>query len=551
MKEEIYKYSLSNFECSIAEESSPIDLKFSDNPVINKYGYFSISKTSTTEKDYIENYSNLLASVQRSNEMVVLEKNENKVSLKIYESGRFRRFGVCWFRVHTKCTFYTFDMTKGDFYHGFIENYHKKRKVKKYLRKNYFASSPYNMMCASLNNVYSENKEQSKDQFREMILSKLFTVLGGNETNTRFCDSWILENYLQKKNVKYPNNFRAFIFSHYGTAPNLKEIKKSNMKLVDAFMKKNGLFGETIKKILHTQKVIGDTKFLSDFLKVFPHSWIFQDQNFVEKALSLQNYYFIGFSERLENLDKIMSKIEFKNVFLCFKDSILNHMIDLSSVTDHIEFYRYLNSVGEKVKWKSKNFIHFKDEHLDWADKYEHYKRGNYTRIYPNSLDESLKIPIIDGDDVYYPILLKNSTEYNSESQIQNNCVKGYIGRPSSLIISLRKNSTISEDRATVEFQIFKEKEKVKFNRPQSLGKYNNRLDGTWNVPLKKLDERIDSWVKSQKEFVTVKLEKEIIHNGMKLYSDSDWMENGFLFWTYNVINKDIYSNYHLNGLQL
>lgn len=127
MKEVLYKYSLSNFECAIAEDSTPIEKKLPDNPIMAKYGYFSTSKVSKEEKDYIENYSQLLASVRRDNRMIVIEKDENKVSLKIYESGRYRRFGVCWFKVFTKCSFFTFNVVTGDLYHGFLENYHKKK----------------------------------------------------------------------------------------------------------------------------------------------------------------------------------------------------------------------------------------------------------------------------------------------------------------------------------------------------------------------------------------------------------------------------------------
>jgi hypothetical protein len=211
--------------------------------------------------------------------------------------------------------------------------------------------------------------------------------------------------------------------------------------------------------------------------------------------------------------------------------------IDFWTLRDHTEMYTYLKNVGENIKWTSFDTPTFREEHLDWTDKCDFYKRGYYTRIYPSSLDSAFKIPIIDGDDVYYPIILKESDEYNDESKLQQNCVKTYIGRPSSLIISLRKNSTISTDRATVEYQIFKKDEIVTFNRPQSLGKYNSRLDESWNEALKSLDQMMESWIGNGENFETVRLEK-VLENNQKLYSGSEWSENGFLFWTYNVINK-------------
>lgn len=539
MKVELFKKSFSKFSTLFAKEYSDLpDLEDNDR-FKPKYGLFSQKSHSSEEKDYIENYGNPMCCVYRENFMIVLEKNGEKISLKFFESDRHRKFGVTWFKVSTQCTFFTFDLSKGDLYTGYIIDYHKKRKCKKVLRKNYFSSRPLQSIKHNISAGKSFYPKEVVSEFTKIILEKLFFELDGNE-NSHFNDSRLLEFYLKKKQIKYPNNFHIF-FSNIDEQVKLKELRKSSMKLVDAYMKKNGLFGETIKKVLHNQNYKVYPKFLSQILVIFPTSWVLQDKLLVEKTLTY-NIDYIGLVQYKDSLKKYMSIKELKNLFFVIRDIMMNRMISLHSVLDHIQFYLYLREVGENVKWKSYSYSNFKDEHLDFADLYEHYKRGYYKRIYPDSLEQALKIPITDGDDVYYPVLLKNSDEYNSESQVQSNCVKGYIGRPSSLIVSLRKNSTISDERATIEYQIFKEKDKIKFNRPQSLGKFNSRLDDCWNSSLKKLDEKITNWLESEKKFVTVKLEKEIVHNGTKLYSDSDWSENGFLFWTYNVINKENYS---------
>jgi hypothetical protein len=110
----------------------------------------------------------------------------------------------------------------------------------------------------------------------------------------------------------------------------------------------------------------------------------------------------------------------------------------------------------------------------------------------------------------------------------------------------LRKGSIDSEERATVEYQIFKKNEKIDFNRPQSLGRFNTRLDETWTPVLHLLDQRFTQWINND-DTKTVKIEKELA-NGQKLYSDSEWSENGFLNWTYSVINNMGSSNtYHFN----
>jgi hypothetical protein len=112
--------------------------------------------------------------------------------------------------------------------------------------------------------------------------------------------------------------------------------------------------------------------------------------------------------------------------------------------------------------------------------------------------------------------------------------VKTYIGRPSSLIISLRKGSPNADDRATIEYKLSNNGNYVVSNRVQSLGRFNSKLDEHWITPLFKLDEHVLSYVKDKK-FETVKLTKKCA-NGTLLESDSEWDEFGTLRWTYKGI---------------
>jgi hypothetical protein len=69
--------------------------------------------------------------------------------------------------------------------------------------------------------------------------------------------------------------------------------------------------------------------------------------------------------------------------------------------------------------------------------------------------------PMTVGMDTYYPVLLTNSSVYNQESQLQSNCVKGYIGKTGSIIVSLRKGSIDSDIRGTIEYSLFKDSEGI------------------------------------------------------------------------------------------
>jgi hypothetical protein len=128
--------------------------------------------------------------------------------------------------------------------------------------------------------------------------------------------------------------------------------------------------------------------------------------------------------------------------------------------------------------------------------------------------------------------LLDSSKNYNDESNFQSNCVKGYIGKPGSLIISVQKG----DERATVEYRMTINGRLISTDRIQSLGKFNQKLDNEWAPVLLKLDQQVLSCVRDER-FNTVKLTKEC-NNGTTLKSDSYWDEQGNLRWTHKAIDS-------------
>ena len=95
---------------------------------------------------------------------------------------------------------------------------------------------------------------------------------------------------------------------------------------------------------------------------------------------------------------------------------------------------------------------------------------------------------------MFTPVVLQSSEEYVNESVHQSNCVRTYQNRPSSLIISLRKENG---DRASIEFKPtlgkfgINENQPVHFKRVQTLGRFNNILDETWDDAIFDLDVRL------------------------------------------------------------
>lgn len=543
MSQEIFKINYNRYQTIFYKNSSPIDLKSrEDINYVEEYypsGLFVQSHSDEQELTFSDNFANIMASVGKSYVMIVIEKTDKKLSLKIFHGGKYRKRGNKWFKVSKNVEYLTLSLDKGDVYSGHLHDFQKKKKFKSRVRRNCFITDPINEIKNKIRNLIPLDKEQ-KVSISENIIKIFLKEADGQESSRIDNTKRLCDFYLKGKGIKYPDNYMSY-FGHgaytayngggKGLLPKMKTLRKFNMKLVDAFMYENDLKGDVIKKVIHETKRI-HLDLLKIAMNLFPNSMVLQEYELVKKLIETEKSGSFDFDT------KRMSKKEIQNFFSCFKNSILDSDIDYWSLRDHTEMYSFLKNVGENIKWTSYNHSTFREEHLDWTDKCDFYRRGYYTRIYPISLDLAFKIPIIDGDDVYYPIILKESDEYNEESRLQQNCVKTYIGRPSSLIISLRKNSTISDERATIEYQIFKKDDVITFNRPQSLGKYNSRLDSSWNEALKSLDQMMENWIGDGKNFETVKLQK-ILENKNKLYSDSEWSENGFLFWTYNVINKN------------
>ena len=339
--------------------------------------------------------------------------------------------------------------------------------------------------------------------------------------------------YLNKRGVKFPNNFHVFIDSWYG--PEIKKIlKRQDNRMIDAIMVHYNISGKQVKKALHSCEHLNIAvyKVARD---MFGDDWLNQNDNLILECLNFKH----GLSAPPESFQNHISNEELKRVFKLFKQMIINKTLDSYTFYDHIRIYTELKSFGEtELKWMSSDDSQskFTEEHLDWSDKLDHYRNGVYSRIYPEYSYDVIQKPIEVGEDTYYPILLDDSENYNQESHQQSNCVKTYIGKCSSIIISIRKDNPISDNRATIEYLLTKKTDKIKIERIQNLGRFNNLLDREWDNILFKLDEVMLYYIEDER-FNTVQIKKKC-KNGVELDSTSYWNNHGRLLWSQNKISE-------------
>jgi hypothetical protein len=156
----------------------------------------------------------------------------------------------------------------------------------------------------------------------------------------------------------------------------------------------------------------------------------------------------------------------------------------------------YLKEVGEDVKWESKNIVDFSQEHQFLSEPKQSYVIGKFTRIYSDGFLNEFKSFEINGEK-YHPKVLLTTDDFNEESSHQYNCVRGYVDKTSSFVLSLRKG----DERATVEYEVSITHGKYLMKRVQYLAKYNKNLDECWNEALNFVDDMVN---KNLRKFVFI-----------------------------------------------
>jgi hypothetical protein len=550
MKEEIFKVSYEAYTTIVFHDTVPITFPHSRNKyffedeneadiwdqLLYANDRVNLSKksdvyledfVSNVEEDFVLHYGNPLARVLKSYLMILVERDGDKVSMKVFNGFRERRVGNKWFKVARSVDYITVNTKTGDVYSGFLHNYQNKKKVRKKLNKNFFLNEPIAQVMYTIRDKGWSYSHNSSEIANDAVSKFMYEIDGREEPYDFNFENRLFKFYLDKKRIRYPNNFR--LYSSKLVGPIFRKIlKKNDNRLVDAFMIHNGLTGKKLKKCLHSCKSLNLDLYLIA-RKLFGDDWINQDDDFILQTLNSE--FNIKDRDIPAEFVNVIGKDELRRVFNLFKKVYFEEMLDTYTFIDHIEIYTQLKMYGETdLRWMSNDVDVFRNEHLDWSDKLTFYKNGHYERIYPIYSYEHLEQPL--GE--YYPVLLDDSISYNQESSIQSNCVKTYIGKSSNIILSLRKGSRYSEERATIEYQLYREDDKVKCRRVQSLGKYNGKLSDEWTHWLLKLDLKMLYYVNDDR-FEPVKITKKC-YNGAFFESDSYWDEDGFLKWTHKTI---------------
>jgi hypothetical protein len=480
------------------------------------------------EEEFVKNYANQFASVFLNRIKVIVTKEDDKVSVKYYVYNLYRNVSKRFFKKETRMRYITYNFKTNSLYDGFIVNYHKKKKFTKKVRKNSFWNYPLEGLIGEISSGINSINNGSFDLINKgqilFEIEKKFTEnIPGNENYKNLKGSQkIYKIFADRYQLKLPNNWDSF----FGVYPyiKIKELRSNDMKFVDTFMYKHDLTGDKIKRVLHKIKKFSNTSLLKWAYNFFGTDFILgQEEDFLIKLIEFEDSVY---SET--NYSDSFTKAEKQKIFKIF-NMCLTKNIGFSTLYDHL-YMLYFIKKYEKIKWGSNTLEEFLEEHSLLTNKVSFYKNGSYIRHYNSEFITQIEKPF----NGYCPFLLKNTQDYNNESFIQSNCVKTYIDKPASIIISLRKGDNHeSNERATVEFYLYKVENKIKIKSVQKTGKFNSGLNEEWKSNIEILESKFNELI----EYDIFKIFKTTYKTGMGEKS------LGLKFYDLND-NFEPYSNY-------
>jgi hypothetical protein len=187
--------------------------------------FYSLSKCDRTEEVFIKNYGNIDCESDIRRVTIVVEKYDDKVSIKVFDYSKKRRFGGKYFKKFPGCSYLTYNKKTNDLYYGTTSKV--KRTKTSTIKRNRFecVQSFYKMLhttCEGVkSNYYSQTDPICPDELIRSVLSA--KTLSWNKFLTEIDSEFFKENfklsedekffkyYLVKRNIKYPDNFTNFL----------------------------------------------------------------------------------------------------------------------------------------------------------------------------------------------------------------------------------------------------------------------------------------------------------------------------------------------------
>lgn len=477
-----------------------------------------------SQEKFVEHFADKMAFVRHLCVTAVLEKSDEKISMKFFINEKIRYPGVHWFKKDRNMTFLTLNLKTGILYNGYIIGLHNKKPKKKIITNNFYGSITnvfelieYHFKFADVNTTNPRAFINFlKSLFVEQIPDWPFSDMQEKNAGYELKGEKFHQYYLMKKGVKIPDNF--YLFRGYDFNVKSNFLRKAKNKYVDALMMSKNLSGDTFRKLFHQAESTPTLETLKFVIELVGKTRLEQNYDV------LKFYSFHGTNVHNHHDCSILTEQERKNAWLILVESAKQKQrASLVNVRDHINFIGFLRKKGLNYRWKAKNILEFNQEHKMLSDVYDAIKNGVTHRVYPEQYYQHFSQPIVVDGVSYKVQILDKQSEFYRESDYQQNCVKTYIARPGSFIVSIRGG----KERATVEYVIRNSKKEWHITRLQYLGRFNKSLPSSWFPILNAVDNMVTDMISEYGYKMTLHKEK----NGKTKIHDIDFTEKGVPIW--------------------
>jgi hypothetical protein len=479
-------------------------------------------------------------------ECTILERSitveGDSLSLRVYRHYKHRAVNSIYFKKTKSSTGIKFNFKTGN-----MIIYDGANKKTATIRQNNFMYLLQTLRNL-LNNSVVHYKTLSKDvknqfdndefmeTFEHYVLSRIArnknTMLDKEGDHVGNAFNLLLEAFVNVNGIKVPNDYVSLITKWY---PTKKYLKKNENKLVMSILDKLGIKSKSIAKLIHKypdfdiKRLIALTRFFSaKDLHKYIHNI---DENFFITSIQVEDHYvgslYNGIVERSEfNLNgsekSLVLKLINETMSQYSKDDILENR-SISGINNAIQYLNDHFGMLEKIRvyiptfeMRATNMEDFHREHVEFSRVFRTIKKGYSIKyVFDQKLIDAIEAPIemyADSTtliDTYYPVILKIDGEYTEEGDHMHHCVASYADKENSIIVSLRKDSTMGSERVTSEFSC---KDKLPI---QARYFCNQKPPENFEEPLAILNARIETYKGSIKSLSKEKV--PLVLNGVEI----------------------------------
>ena len=106
---EIYKHQVERFYTNLYIDHTTLDSEVEEDDLnyYNRHGKFTLKNCYTSENQFVENYGNPLSGVAKKYTTLVIERSDDKLSLKLFTGLKQRKVGKTWFKISKNVDYLT------------------------------------------------------------------------------------------------------------------------------------------------------------------------------------------------------------------------------------------------------------------------------------------------------------------------------------------------------------------------------------------------------------------------------------------------------------